>query len=93
MRDLIGLSFIVLLIFVVLFLVTRRPKPLTVEEFEKRASENPGMLSAGFMGLQKILDPAAGKAAIVLEDMRQGYLDGEQESGDDNDTTNDVNSK
>lgn len=86
MRDLIGLGFILLLVFGGLYLLTRPAKPLTVEEFEKRARENPGMLSAGMMGLQKILDPAAEKAAIVQEDFRQGYLDGEQESGDDNDT-------
>ncbi|HEV7374608.1 MAG TPA: hypothetical protein VGN95_07815 [Pyrinomonadaceae bacterium] len=85
MKDLIGLGFILLLVFGGLYLLTRPTKPLTVEEFEKRAQENPGMLSAGFMGLQKILDPAAEKAAIVQEDFRQGYLDGEQESGDDND--------
>jgi hypothetical protein len=85
MKDLIGLGFILLVVFGVLYLLTRPTKPLTVEEFEKRAHENPGMLSAGFMGLQKILDPAADKAAIVQEDFRQGYLDGEQESGEDND--------
>ena len=45
------------------------------------------MLSAGALGLQKILDPATAKAAEVQEDFRQGYLDGEQESGDDKDKT------
>ena len=84
MKDFIGLGFILLLVFGGLYLLTRPAKPLTVEEFEKRAHENPGMLSAGMMGLQKILDPATEKAAIVQEDFRQGYLDGEQESGDDN---------
>jgi hypothetical protein len=88
MKDLIGLGFILLLVFGVLYLLTRPRKPLTVEEFEKRARENPGMLSAGMMGLQKILDPAAEKAAIVQEDFRQGYLDGEQESGEDNEKVN-----
>jgi hypothetical protein len=83
MRDLIGFGFILLIVFGVLYLLTRPTKPLTVEEFEKRATENRGMISAGMMGLQKILDPGAAKAAIVQEDMRQGYLDGEQESGDD----------
>ena len=85
MKDLIGLGFILLLVLGGLYLLTRPAKPLTVEEFEKRAHENPGMMSAGFMGLQKILDPGAEKAAIVQEDFRQGYLDGEQESGDDKD--------
>jgi hypothetical protein len=91
MKDYIGLAFIVLLVVGGLYLLTRPTKPLTVEEFEKRAAENPGLLSAGALGLQKILDPAAGKAAEVQEDFRQGYLDGEQESGDDNDKTKDVN--
>lgn len=91
MRDLIGFGFILLVVFGVLYLLTRPTKPLTVEEFEKRATENRGMISAGMMGLQKILDPGAAKAAIVQEDMRQGYLDGEQESGDDNDKRKEVN--
>lgn len=85
MRDLIGLGFILLVVFVVIYLLTRPTKRLTVEEFEKRAAQNAGMISAGMMGLQKILDPGAAKAAIVQEDMRQGFLDGEQESGDDKD--------
>jgi hypothetical protein len=86
MRDLLGLAFILLIVFGVLYLLTRPTKPLTVEEFEKRANENRGLMGAGMMGLQKILDPAAEKAAIAQEDFRQGYLDGEQESGDGNDT-------
>ena len=85
MKDLIGLAFILLIVFGGLYLLTRPAKKLTTEEFERRAKEGAGMLGAGMMGLQKILDPAAEKAAIVLEDFRQGYLDGEQESGDDND--------
>jgi hypothetical protein len=85
MKDWIGLGFILLLVIGGLYLLTRPKKPLTAEEFEKRAAEGPGLLSAGALGLQKILDPAAKKAAEVQEDFRQGYLDGEQESGDDND--------
>ena len=85
MKDLLGLAFILLLVFGGLYLLTRPTKPLTVEEFEKRASENRGMMGAGMLGLQKILDPGAEKAIQAQEDFRQGYLDGEQESGDDND--------
>ena len=85
MKDWIGLGFILLLVVGGLYLLTRPRKPLTAEEFEKRAGEGPGLLSAGALGLQKILDPAAAKAAEVQEDFRQGYLDGEQESGDDKD--------
>ena len=85
MRDLIGLAFILLLVVGGLYLLTRPTKPLTVEEFEKRASEGGGMLGAGMMGLQKVLDPGAEKAVAAVEDFRQGYLDGEQESGDGDD--------
>jgi hypothetical protein len=86
MKDWIGLAFILLVVVGGIYLLTRPPKPLTVEEFEKRAAEAPGMLSAGVMGLQKILDPGAKKAAAVVEDFKQGYLDGEQESGDGDET-------
>lgn len=82
MKDWIGLAFILLIVIGGIYLLTRPTKPLTVEEFEKRAAEGPGMLSAGVMGLQKILDPGAAKAAAVVEDYKQGYLDGEQESGE-----------
>ncbi|MDT4898732.1 MAG: hypothetical protein QOH25_3809 [Acidobacteriota bacterium] len=85
MKDLLGLAFILLLVFGGLYLLTRPAKPLTVEEFEKRANENRGMMGAGMLGLQKILDPGAEKAIAAQEDFRQGYLDGEQESGDGND--------
>jgi hypothetical protein len=85
MSDWIGLGFIVLIIFGGLYLLARPQKPVTKEEFEKRAAEGPSLLSAGVMGLQKILDPAAEKAAAVQADFRQGYLDGEQESGEDDD--------
>ncbi len=85
MKDWIGLAFILLLVVGGLYLITRPTKPLTVEEFEKRANENRGMMGAGFMGLQKVLDPGAAKAIEAQEDFRQGYLDGEQESGDGDD--------
>jgi hypothetical protein len=89
MRDLIGLAFILLLVFGGLYLLTRPAKPLTVEEFEKRAHESRGLMGTGALGLQKFLDPAAGKAVEVQEDFRQGYLDGEQESGDGDDKSPD----
>jgi hypothetical protein len=34
------------------------------------------------VSLQKALDPSKEKAAEVLEDLKQGRYDGEQESGD-----------
>lgn len=84
MGDWIGLGIIALVVLLGLFGLAQITKPYNVtrEEFEKRASEAPSLLSAGLSGVQKMLDPAAGKAAEVQEDLKQGYYDGEQESGD-----------
>jgi len=84
MSDWIGLGIIVLLLvgaFIGLAILSK-PYEVTPEEFEKRAQEAPGLLSAGLSGLNRFLDPAAGKAAEVQEDFKQGYLDGEQQSGE-----------
>ena len=59
-----------------------RPYEVTTEEFEKRAAEAPSLLSAGFVGLQKILDPATAKAVIAQEDFKQGRFDAKQAKGD-----------
>jgi hypothetical protein len=84
MGDWIGIGFIVCLILCGLWGLSHLSKPYdaTTEEFEKRAHEAPSLLSAGMSGLQKLLDPATGKAAEVQEDFKQGYYNGEQESGD-----------
>src|SRR4030095_709978 len=84
MSDLIGIGIIALVLLCGLFGLSRLAKPydVTPEEFEKRAREAPSLMSAGMTGLQKILDPAAGKAMEVQEDFKQGFYDGEQESGD-----------
>lgn len=84
MSDWIGLVFILVLLIGGLLSLTHLSKPyqVTKEEFEKRAGEAPGLLSAGVMGLQKFLDPAAGKAMEVQEDLKQGHYDIKQELGD-----------
>jgi len=84
MGDLIGLGLIVFLILCGLWGLSHISKPydVTTAEFEKRAHEAPSLISAGMSGLQKMLDPAAGKAMEVQEDFKQGYYNGEQESGD-----------
>lgn len=84
MSNWIGLGVIVFLVACGLFALSRLGKPydITVEEYERRAQEGPGLLGAGLISLQKALDPAAEKAAEVQEDFRQGRYDGEQESGD-----------
>src|ERR1041384_3854140 len=86
MSDWIGLGVIILILVgaVCGLAALGKPYEVTPEEFEKRATGGPGLLSAGLVGIQKLLDPASEKAAAVQEDFRQGYLDGEQESGEGN---------
>ena len=84
MSDWIGLAIIGFVILCALFGLYQLTKPydITIEEFEKRAHEAPGMLSAGFTGLQKILDPATKKAVEAQEDFKEGRFDAEQGKGD-----------
>ena len=84
MSDWIGLAVIGFLILCGLFGLwyIARPYEVSADEFEKRAAEAPSLLSAGFSGLQKILDPAAKKAIEAQEDFKQGRFDVEQAKGD-----------
>src|ERR1700741_971947 len=84
MNDWIGLGIIAFLVLCGIFALSRLSKPydVSVEEFERRAQEGPGLLGAGLIGIQKALDPAMEKAVEVQEDLKQGRYDGEQESGD-----------
>ncbi len=84
MNDWIGLAvigFFVLCGLLALWQLSR-PYEVSVEEFEKRAAEAPSLLSAGFVGLQKILDPATAKAVEAQEDFKEGRFDSEQAKGD-----------
>ncbi|HEY6232503.1 MAG TPA: hypothetical protein VIW64_14670 [Pyrinomonadaceae bacterium] len=84
MSDWIGLTIFggVVLCGVAALWWLSRPYEVSVEEFEKRAAEAPSLLSAGFVGLQKILDPATTKAVIAQEDFKEGRFDAEQAKGD-----------
>lgn len=84
MSDWIGLGIIGFLLLCAIFALSRLSKPydISTEEFERRAQEGPGLLGAGLVGLQKALDPAMEKAAVVQEDLKQGRYDGEQGSGE-----------
>ena len=64
MGDWIGLGIIILVVICGLVGLSHLGKPydVTVEEYERRAHEAPGLLSAGLVGLQKALDPATEKA-------------------------------
>jgi hypothetical protein len=95
MSDWIGLGFIGFLILCGLFGLWQLSKPydVSVEEFEKRAHDAPSLLSAGFTGLQKILDPAAKKAIEAQEDFKQGRFDAKQAKGDGDEAGNPVDGK
>lgn len=84
MSDWIGLLVIGFLVLCGLFGLAQLSKPyeVSVDEFEKRAQEGPGLLGAGLIGIQKALDPAVEKAVEAQEDLRQGRYDGEQGSGE-----------
>ena len=95
MNDWIGLAVVVFLVLCGLLALSRLGKPydVSVEEFEKRAQEGPGLLGASLMGLQKALDPAMQKAVEVQEDLRQGRYDKKDESGDPPEAGNDNDDK
>ena len=84
MNDLIGIGVIAAIALCGLYGLHRLSKPydLTPEEFERRAQEGPGLISAGMIGLQKMLEPGAKKASEVQEDLRQGRYNKADESGD-----------
>jgi hypothetical protein len=84
MNDWIGLAvigFIVLCAVLALWWLSK-PYDVSVEEFEKRAHEAPSLMSAGLVGLQKILDPATAKAVEAQEDFKEGRYDKKQAKGD-----------
>jgi hypothetical protein len=84
MGDWIGLGIIGGIALIGVFAVWRLSKPydVSVEEFEKRAAEAPSLMSAGLVGLQKILDPATAKAVETQQDFKEGRFDREQAKGD-----------
>jgi hypothetical protein len=84
MGDWIGLAVVGFIVLCGVFALWQLSKPydISVEEFEKRAAEAPSLLSAGFVGLQNILDPATAKAVQAQENFKEGRFDSEQAKGD-----------
>ena len=84
MSDWIGLAIVAFLVLCGLAALSRLGKPydVSVEEFERRAQEGPGLISAGLTGLQKALDPSKEKSVEVLEDLKQGRYNKEDDTGD-----------
>jgi hypothetical protein len=84
MGDWIGLAVIGFIVLCGVFAVWQLSKPydVSVDEFEKRAHEAPSLMSAGLVGIQKILDPATAKAVQAQQDFKEGRFDAEQAKGD-----------
>src|SRR5436305_14319838 len=85
MGDWIGLGFIVLVVVGVLFGLShlgKPAKPLSKEEYERRVREGTGAMSAGVMGLQKILDPGTEKVIAAMQDLKAGYYNDEEKKGE-----------
>jgi hypothetical protein len=81
--DWIGIGIIALLIIAALFGLSQISKPYDVkteEEFQKR--KELGARTAGVMGLQQIIDPAAKKSVEVQQDLRRGIYDDKEEADD-----------
>jgi regulatory protein YycH of two-component signal transduction system YycFG len=86
--DVIGLSVLVVLALCLVYGLYRITKPVSYskEEYEKRLKQSTG-IAAGVMNavmypLQELWHPKAVQAIHVIKDMRQGYYDSLQESGD-----------
>ena len=81
--DWIGIGVIVLVIVGGLILLNQITKPYDVkteEEFQER--KKMGARTAGLMGLQQIIDPAAKKSVEVQQDLRRGVYDDKEEADD-----------
>ncbi len=87
-EDLIGLSVLMLIALCSLYGLHRITKPVsyTKEEYEKRLKKGSGIavgaVNALMYPLQELWHPKAVEAVHVIKDMRQGYYDAQQESGD-----------
>jgi hypothetical protein len=81
--DWIGIGLVLLVIVGGLILLNQITKPYDVkteEEFQER--KKMGARTAGIMGLQQIIDPAAKKSVEVQQDLRRGIYDDREEADD-----------
>jgi hypothetical protein len=81
--DWVGIGIVVLVIAGALLLLNQITKPYDVkteEEFQER--KKMGARTAGIMGLQQIIDPAAKKSVEVQQDLRRGIYDDKEEADD-----------
>jgi hypothetical protein len=83
-HDWIGVGIVAVVIVGALLLLNQITKPYNVkteEEFQQKRKEG-GLLSAGMMGLQQMLDPSAKKAVEVQQDLKRGIYDDKEEADD-----------
>ncbi|HEX8921277.1 MAG TPA: hypothetical protein VF766_07345 [Pyrinomonadaceae bacterium] len=64
-----------------------RPVSLTEQEYDERLRKGSGIargaMNAGFYAIQQWLHPKAAEAVAIQKDLREGYYDSQQTSGDD----------
>ncbi|HEX8353008.1 MAG TPA: hypothetical protein VF611_08925 [Pyrinomonadaceae bacterium] len=89
MGDWIGLGVFVLVVvgaLAGLSYLGRKPKPLTAEEYERRVAEARGATRsaavAGMNALNKFVNPKAAEAVEVQRDLKAGYYDDEEQTGE-----------
>jgi hypothetical protein len=89
MSDWIGLGIIVLVLFGALFGLSQlgKPrKPISKEEYERRVAEGRGSMSTGVVAsmtaLQKIFNPKAVEAIEVQKDLKAGFYNDEEKTGE-----------
>ncbi|HYN86416.1 MAG TPA: hypothetical protein VER32_14295 [Pyrinomonadaceae bacterium] len=89
MEDWIGLGVIVFVLACGYFGMSYLGRParrMSAEEFERRAAEGRGTTSAasaaGLQALEKLMNPKAAEAVEVQKDLRAGFYDDRQETGE-----------
>ena|SRR5205085_4762979 len=89
MSDWIGLGFIVLVVvgaLVGLSLLSRKPKPMTADEYERRVAEARGTTRAaalaGMNALNKMVNPKAVEAVEKQKDLQAGYYNDQEKKGE-----------
>ena len=86
MSDWIGVAVIAVVLLAAVYGLNVISKPraeISEDEFERRARENPGALSAAVMGLQKILEPGTEKAIQTQTELRRGRYNRKQTAGEE----------
>ena len=87
MGDWVGLGIIAVVLLGAFFGLARLgapPEELTGEEFERRVQEAKGTTGAAAArsSLQTMMNPKAAEAVEVLQDLKAGYYDDQQEKGE-----------